>query len=79
MLRAESKGERMAALFLLGLLALSPPFLAIFAVETLVFGIPLLYVYLFAVWGLLILLLALLSHGDGERSASDAERLAREL
>ena len=74
----ESKGERMAALFLLGLLALSPPLLAIFAVETLVLGVPLLYVYLFAVWALLIFFLARLSRGpDG--SAGHPDRAMRDL
>lgn len=73
----ESKGERMTALFLLGLLALSPPLLAIFAVETLVFGIPLLYVYLFAVWGLLIFFLARLSRGPNG-SASYPDRAIRD-
>jgi hypothetical protein len=52
-------GDRLIALFLLGALLLSPPLLAIFRVDALVFGIPLLFLYLFFAWALLIVLLAL--------------------
>ena len=53
-------GDRLFALFLFGCLALSPPLLAIFRADTLVASIPLLFFYLFAVWALLIVLLALI-------------------
>jgi len=48
------------ALFLLGLVLFNKPLLGIFDAgsETTLFGIPLLYVYLFAAWGLLIALMA---------------------
>jgi hypothetical protein len=52
-------GDRLVALFLFGCLALSPPLLAIFGADALVAGIPLLFLYLFAVWAILIVLLAL--------------------
>jgi hypothetical protein len=52
-------GDRLIALFLLGVLLLMPPMLAIFNVERLVFGIPLLYLYLFVAWILLVGLVAL--------------------
>jgi hypothetical protein len=52
-------GDRLIALFLLGVLFLSPPLLAVFRVDTIIAGVPLLYLYLFAVWALLIVLLAL--------------------
>ena len=48
--------ERSVALFLLGLIAFNPPILSIFSVESLVLGLPLLYLYLFAGWAVLILL-----------------------
>jgi hypothetical protein len=51
-------GDRMAALFGLGALAFSPPLLAIFAKPDMVSGIPLLYLYLFGIWAVLIVLLA---------------------
>ncbi len=45
-------------LFVVGLLAFSPPFLSIFSVPELFFGIPTLYFYIFVAWGLVIALLA---------------------
>jgi hypothetical protein len=57
----------MVALFLLGALAFSPPLLVIFATRWLAAGIPVLYVYLFAAWAILIVLLALaISKTGGE-------------
>ena len=52
-------GDRLIALFLLGVLLLMPPMMAIFNVERLVLGIPLLYLYLFVAWILLVCLVAL--------------------
>ena len=48
------KGERLIGLFLLGCLLFNFPLLALFNVRATVFGIPLLYAYLFAAWTLLI-------------------------
>jgi hypothetical protein len=52
------KGERLVGLFLLGCLLFNFPLLALFNVQAKVFGIPMLYAYLFAAWGLLIALVA---------------------
>lgn len=46
-------------LFVVGLLAFNPPFLSIFSLPELVFGIPILYLYIFVAWGVVIALLAL--------------------
>ena len=76
----EWRSERTVALFLLGAIVTSPPFLAIFALDTSVFGIPLLYAYLFAIWGALIALLAVLSSlgRDDGAAGNVAEPPARE-
>ncbi|MEO5335913.1 MAG: hypothetical protein H7841_03320 [Magnetospirillum sp. WYHS-4] len=60
MWREEATGERLAAVFLLGLALFSPLVLRLFdrGPETVLAGIPLLYVYVFGAWGLLIGLLA---------------------
>jgi hypothetical protein len=58
-------GDRLVALFLFGCLALSPPLLAIFGTDAFVAGIPLLFLYLFAVWAVLIVLLALIIEARG--------------
>lgn len=59
MIRPSIKGQRLAALFLLGFLLLNYPLLNLFAHQTEIFGVPQLYVYVFAVWALLIGLMAL--------------------
>lgn len=69
-MRDSQTGDRLIALFLLGVLAISPPLLAIFRAEEMVFGIPLLFFYLFAVWGALIVLLALAVE-RGRRGAAE--------
>jgi hypothetical protein len=54
------RGERLIGLFLLGCLLFNFPLLALFNVRVTLFGIPLLYTYLFAAWGLLIALVAII-------------------
>ena len=53
------RGQRLAALFLLGNLLFNYPLLSLFNQTGLVLGIPMLYVYVFAAWALLIALLAI--------------------
>lgn len=55
----DARGQRLAALCLLGLVLFSYPVLAVFNVHATVAGIPLLYVYFFVAWGALIALMAL--------------------
>jgi len=59
MIRPNIKGQRLAALFLLGFLLFNYPILTLFAGSSHVFGVPVLYFYVFAVWALLIGLMAL--------------------
>jgi len=59
MIRPSIKGQRLAALFLLGFLLFNYPLLDLFASPGQVLGIPTLYVYVFVVWALLIGLMAL--------------------
>jgi len=59
MMRPNIKGPRLVALFLLGLLLLNYPLLDLFERPGEVFGIPLLFAYVFSVWALLIALMAL--------------------
>ena len=54
------RNERLIGLFLLGCLLFNFPMLALFNVRATVLGVPLLYAYLFAAWGLLIALLAVI-------------------
>jgi hypothetical protein len=57
--RHRRKGERLVALALLGFLLFNYPLLSLFSTDGSVVGVPLLYVYLFLSWGLLIGLMAL--------------------
>ena len=68
MARRGSTGERLIGLFLLGLL-LTPPLIGTFDRAVLIRGIPVLYLYLFLCWALLIALTALVV----ERPNSDEE------
>jgi hypothetical protein len=66
MIRPGIKGQRLAALFLLGFLLLNYPLLDLFSVSSHVLGIPALYVYVFVVWALLIALMALAVEKGGD-------------
>ena len=52
------KGQRLIATFLFGCLLFNYPLLALFNVPASVFGLPVLYLYLFVAWALVIALLA---------------------
>ena len=52
------KGQRLIALFLLGNLLFNYPLLALFNRAETLLGVPVLYVYVFGAWALLIALLA---------------------
>ena len=58
--KSSRKGQRLVGLFLLGCLLFNYPLLALFNVRATVFGVPLLYAYLFAAWALLIALVAVI-------------------
>ena len=53
------KTQRLAALFVLGAVLFNYPLLALFNRAVMVAGVPLLYLYVFLAWALLITLLAL--------------------
>jgi hypothetical protein len=57
----ESKGQRLIALCMLGMLLFNYPLLALFNVPATLFGVPMLYAYIFIAWAVLIALMALLA------------------
>jgi hypothetical protein len=59
MTRESKLNKRLVALFLLGCVLFNYPILALFKLKTQIFGLPLLYVYVFGIWCLLIALTAL--------------------
>jgi hypothetical protein len=68
--------ERLVALFLLGVLLFTPPFLGIFNIPDRILGLPSLYLYLFAAWTLLIVLVTLVIESsdadEGPAAMTDA-------
>ena len=61
----ESKGQRFVALCMLGLLLFNYPILTLFNVSGTVFGVPVLYAYIFIAWATLIALMAWLAESGG--------------
>jgi hypothetical protein len=60
-----SKSQRFLALCMLGLLLFNYPILALFNVTGTVFGVPLLYAYIFIAWAALIAMMAYVAAHDG--------------
>ncbi len=58
--KSSRRGQRLVGLFLLGCLLFNYPLLALFNTRATLFGIPLLYAYLFSAWALLIVLVAVI-------------------
>jgi hypothetical protein len=61
MTRDAKINKRLVAIFLFGLFSLNYPLLSLFNLEILIFGLPLLHVYIFGIWCLLIGLTALVT------------------
>ena len=55
---SEGRGQRMIALCMLGCVLFNFPILALFNVPSTLFGVPILYAYIFLAWALLIALMA---------------------
>ena len=66
-MRDEVRGKRLIAVFLLGMVLLNFPLLAVVEASGSVLGLPPLLLYLFGAWAGLIALLALLVEGKGSR------------
>jgi hypothetical protein len=60
----ETRGQRFIALCMLGMLLFNYPILALFNVPGSLFGVPILYAYLFLAWAALIGLMALVAVRD---------------
>jgi hypothetical protein len=72
MTRDSKTNKRLVALFLLGCVLLNYPILSLVNLEILVFGLPLLYVYIFGIWCLLISLTALATLFHSRERADDS-------
>jgi hypothetical protein len=61
----ETKEQRFVALCMLGMLLFNFPILTLFNVSGALFGVPVLYAYLFIAWVALIALMAYLAESSG--------------
>jgi hypothetical protein len=61
----ETKGQHFVALCMFGMLLFNYPILALFNVPGTLFGVPVLYAYVFIVWGALIASMAYLAESRG--------------
>ncbi len=61
----ESRSQRFVALCILGVLLFNFPVLALFNIPGTVFGVPVLYAYIFGAWAALIALMAFVAEGLG--------------
>ncbi len=73
MRRPSATGERLFFLFLIGVFLFNPPALSIFDLPRQAFGIPLLFLYLFACWGAMLLLVVfIIERWSGPDEAPDS-------
>lgn len=63
-----TRNKRLIALFLLGYFLLNNPILSLFNLPRMVWGIPMIFAYIFGVWLLLIVLVMLVMHADPQSS-----------
>jgi hypothetical protein len=71
MTRDKINGRRLVGLFLLGMLLFNFPLLHLFNRSVLALGIPVLYLYLFAAWSLIILLILMISRSKPDTPFPD--------
>ena len=63
------KNKRLVGLFLLGCVLFNYPLLSLFNLKILIFGVPLLFFYVFTGWTLLILLAAIATKTRRQKSS----------
>jgi len=68
-MESKNKTHRLISLFILGSLLLNAPILSLFNVKGFLMGIPLLYLYIFTAWALLVVLIGLVM-----RKTTDKEK-----
>jgi len=67
----QSKKERLIALIFIGILIFNYPILSLFSSSFLIFGIPLLYFYIFSIWLIFIFLIAWTVNRKNSNSKGD--------
>jgi len=73
----DRKNKRLVGLFLLGCALFNYPLLSLFNLKTMIFGVPLLFFYIFTGWTLLILLAAIATRTRGRPPSKPADKTER--
>ena len=70
------KNRRLFSLFLMGCLIVNFPIISLFNYPVFIWGIPVLYIFLFSAWGFLIIAMIFitLTHPKGERKVGDTQK-----
>lgn len=71
MTRDKINGRRLVGLFLLGMLLFNFPLLHLFNRPVLALGVPILYLYLFIAWSLIIFLILMISRSKPDTPSTD--------
>ena len=74
MTRDSKKTKRLVTLFLFGFILLNYPILSLFNLQIIIFGLPLLYVYIFCTWSLLIVLTAAVTVGRARKPKDNSRK-----
>ncbi|MCB0290960.1 MAG: hypothetical protein KDH97_11955 [Calditrichaeota bacterium] len=67
------KSQKLIAIFFLGLMLWIGPLLTLFNLPDMVLGIPIIFLYLFAVWVLLILFMVIVVEYRGKNTAESSK------
>ncbi len=75
--RGPTRNQRLIFLFLIGYVLFNYPLISLFDLPRVVWGIPILYGYLFSVWALLIILVGFTVGARPDRTAHKREQKNR--
>jgi len=73
----DRKNKRLVGLFLLGCVLFNYPLLSLFNLKTMIFGVPLLFFYVFTGWTVLILLAAITTKARGHSPSKSEDKTVR--
>ena len=68
---SKRQNERLIVIMIIGVIALNYPLLSLFSKNKLIFGIPVLYLYLFIVWFIFIGCVAVIQEKNNASSVND--------
>ena len=67
------KNKRLVGLFLLGCIVFNYPLLSLLNLKRMLYGLPLFYLYIFAAWSVMIILLIIVTHRSSTQNKPPME------